>query len=194
MKTNARGWAARSALALAAALTCAGPAHAVAAAPKVVLDGPDAPIVAGSVFSVALRGQDFMPIVGGGVDLSFSADLIELLSVSFDPAWSFFVDAGTTDNAAGTVTDMSFNIFGSMEGSFAIATIDFRAKAAGMAGINVLDSAFFPFSNMNAEVVPVTFEGTSLQVASAVPEPSAWLMMLGGFGVLAFARRARSGR
>jgi hypothetical protein len=193
MKTNAGKWAMRSVVALAATVAL-GAAHAVAVTPRVVLDGPAAPVMAGDVFSVMLSGHDFMPIVGGGVNLSFSADLIEWVSVSFDPAWSFYVDAGTVDNAAGTVTDMSFNLFGTMQGSFAIATIDFRAKAAGSANIDLLDSEFFPFADMNAQVVPVSFESTSVQVASVVPEPSTWLMMLGGFGLLALTRRGSAAK
>jgi hypothetical protein len=174
-------------MALAATLALGS---AQAQSPRVVLDGPGSPVVAGDVFSVMLSGHDFMPIIGGGVDLAFSADLVELVSVSFDPAWNFFADQGTVDSVAGTVTDMSFNIFpGPMQGNFAIATIDFRAKAAGDASIDVLDSAFFPFADMNAEVVPVSFESTSVPIAAVVPEPAAWLMMLGGFGLLGFARR-----
>ncbi len=194
MRTNARSWAARSVVAVAA-LVAMGAAQAVVT-PRVVLDGPGAPVMAGDVFSVMLRGHDFMPIVGGGVDLSFSADLIELVSVSFDPAWSFYTSAGALDNVAGTVTDMSFNLFGAMQGSFAIATIDFRAKAAGTANIDALDSALFPFADADiaAQAVQVSFEGTSVQVASAVPEPSTWLMMLAGFGLLACARRESAAR
>jgi hypothetical protein len=103
----------RCGLAGAAACLTLGAAHAG----EVRLQAAS-PVTAGDLFVVTMTGSGFEPIVGGGADLSFSADLLELVSVEFAPMWSFITSPGVIDNTAGTVTGLYFNLFGQAEGDF----------------------------------------------------------------------------
>jgi hypothetical protein len=174
----------RSLVALAATLVL-GQTHAVTPTPTVVLSGPAASVAPGDEFAVSMAGQGFGPTVGGGANLSFAAGLLELLSVQIDPGWDFLPDGGLIDNNVGTLTDMSFNVWGSRMGDFPIATLQFKAKGVGILGIDALDSALYPFSDDDGNPVLVRYLATSVEVSNPIPEPSAWLLLLGGLGALA---------
>ncbi len=165
---------------------------AAQAGSSVQVVGP-ASVAPGDLFNLAVNGADFVPIVGGGLDFSYSAGLLELLSVQVAPAWNFMPAGGVIDNAAGTLVGLSFNVFGfppmSLSADFAIATLQFRAKAPGTAAVDVAASADWSFSTPDAEVPAFTLVGTSVQV---VPEPAAWLLMLGGFGLLGVRAQRRT--
>lgn len=166
---------------------------AQASAASVELHGPSVAPAPGETFVVNVVGSGFEPVVGGGLNLSFSADLVELVNVVFDPAWNFFTDAGQIDNAAGTLTDMSFNVWGSLSGSFAIATLEFVAKSAGSAPMVSAASDLFPFSTPAATVPAVSFGGVVVDIATPVPEPGSWALMLGGLALIgSFVARRRS--
>jgi hypothetical protein len=171
----------------AAAVTCL--AVGAAQATDVWLQAPAA-VTAGDVFVVTMSGTSFEPIVGGGADLSFSAGLLELVSVSFDPMWSFITSPGEIDHTAGTVTGLYFNLFGEASGDFAIATLEFRALGEGLANFDAAASSDFPFGSILGVAVPVQFHGDSIAI-SPVPEPAAWWMLAGGLAVVAGARRLR---
>jgi hypothetical protein len=171
----------------AVCLTTMGlPAHAA----SVELAGPAAStVMVGDTFMVSVKGYNFAGLDGGGADLSFASGLAELLSVTVDPAWDFFSAPGDIDNVAGTLTGLSFNVWGPKSGNFDIASLTFRAKAVGAADIDLLPSVIWPFG-LDGDVVNVGLVGTQVQITSSVPEPAAWAMLLAG--VLAIgARRAR---
>jgi hypothetical protein len=155
---------------------------------------PQEPVALGDVFSVEIQGVDFVPIVGGGLDLSFSAGMLELLSVEIDPTWDFFSTPGDIDNDAGTLTGMSFNIWGQMSGDFTIATLLFQASATGSAVIGLSTSDDWPFATIAGQIAPVTLVGSYVQISSPIPEPAAWLMMLSGVGGLLGLMAKRPGR
>lgn len=177
---------AKATLALAAAAALAA---GTAEAASVALAGP-ATIAPGDTFFVSMSGYDFEPIVGGGADLTFASGLLELVSVSFDPAWDFYTSPGVIDNTLGKVTDLSFNVWGSQSGDFSIATLEFKAKAPGSAVIGLLGSQMFPFSTVGAEELAVGFSGASLQI-SPVPEPAGWLLMLSGLAAVSLKLTGR---
>jgi len=129
-----------SCVAMAIAATTVGAQAATAR-----LDGPAGPVLAGDSFVVTLRGLGFDSLDGGGVSLSFAPALLELTSVLVDASWEFFSAPGNIDNAAGRLTDMSFNTWNAKQGNFDIATLQFNAKAGGLASIELLESAMFPF-------------------------------------------------
>lgn len=160
-----------------------------AQAASVELVGPvTSKIMVGDTFMVSVKGFDFLGLDGGGADLSFSSGL-ELLSVAVDPAWDFFSLSGDIDNMAGTLSGLSFNVWGPKSGNFDIASLTFRAKAAGAADIDLLPSVAWPFG-LDGAIVDVGLVGTQVQITSSVPEPAAWAMLLAG--VLAIgARRAK---
>lgn len=178
---------AKSLLAACAAFAV-GSAHAVS---TVQVTAP-ASVLLGDVFNVSISGTGFEPVVGGGLNISFSAGLLELVSVSIDPAWSFLADPGTIDNVAGTLTDAYFNVWGQMSGDFAIAMLQFKAKAAGLSTIDPALSDVFDFSTPLGETPAVTLLGSPVQINSPVPEPAAWVLMLGGLGLLGASAARRS--
>lgn len=180
----------KTALKCVAAVMTLAAGSALAQASLVSAVGPgNAPRV-GDSFQVQLVGTDFSPIVGGGLNVSFSSDLFELTSVQIDSAWSFWSDPGIADNTLGTLTNMSFNVWGFIDGSFAIASLEFMTKATGSGSIALSDSAVFPFATPEATVLPVSYLGTIIQV-SAVPEAGTLALMILGLGATGLAWRRR---
>jgi len=166
-----------------------GAASVGAHAASVQVLAPGSPVTAGDSFTVSLFGYDFASLDGGGADLSFSPALLELTSVQVDPSWDFFSLPGEIDNATGHLTGMSFNVWGAKQGDFAIASLQFTAKASGLAAIDLFGSDMFPFGSGGVEV-NVALIGAQVQINSPVPEPGTWLLMLGGLGLLG-ARASR---
>ncbi|MCZ4313841.1 PEP-CTERM sorting domain-containing protein [Comamonadaceae bacterium G21597-S1] len=163
------------------------PAHAA----SVELVGPATSTVkVGDTFMVSVKGFDFAGLDGGGADLSFASGLVELLSVAVDPAWDFFSAPGDIDNTAGTLTGLSFNVWGPKSGNFDIASLTFRAKAAGIADIDLLPSVIWPFG-LGGDIVDVGLVGTQVQIASSVPEPAVWAMLLAGVAVIGVRRAGK---
>jgi hypothetical protein len=160
----------------AALLVAAGWAQAAAA----VTASLASPAEEGQLFVVSLQGTGFEQSVdGGGLNLTFDASALALLSVNIDPAWNFFVAEGAIDNTAGTLTDLSFNAWGGPSGDFQIANLTFLAKRGGTTTVSTAPSAMFPFGS-GGEALPVTHGSLSISV---VPEPDVTALAL--FGVAA---------
>lgn len=175
--------------AAAAAAMFVGAASA-AQAGSVAVDVPAGPIEVGSIFTALVSGSGFASLDGGGLDFLFSSTLLELLSVEMDAAWNFMPDIGLVDESAGTLTGLSFNAFPTaMAGAFSIASLEFRAKAPGLASISISENPFFVFG-AGGEWVPTEFSGASVEITSAVPEPSTTVMLVAGaLGLFAAVRR-----
>jgi len=145
----------------------------------------------GDIFNLDIKGSDFLDtIVGGGFDIAFNGAALELVSVTIDPSWEFAPSGGVIDNAAGSLTDASFNSFTTpRSGDFNVATLSFRAVAAGLWEVALAPSAVFVFSDIAANEVTPLFG--SAEVLVVVPEPGVVAMMLGGLALLGFALRGR---
>lgn len=142
-------------------------------------------VQAGASFSVRLVGRDFTEnLDGGGVSLAFDPTVLAFVDASFDAAWDFFTEAGVLDAAAGTLTDMQFNQFGSPRvGDFDIATLNFQALAPGMTTLS-LSLGANPFAS-GGEVVAVTLGAGSVTV---VPLPAPLALLSVTLGALALRR------
>jgi hypothetical protein len=174
--------------ALAAALLFTGAAHA---APQVQLSPTTATLLPGEVVELTITGTGFdMTMIGGGLSLQWNPDVLDLQSVVMDTAtWEFKTTGGELDAAVGTLSDMYFNSFDGRSGSFGIATLRFVADSAGSTQLTMSNPVDFPFGDEMGGVVPVNFIGANITV-TAVPEPSAALLLLGGLAGLAWRRRA----
>ncbi len=177
---------------LCAALALAGLAFAAQASGRLVITPSATSTTPGGSFSVDVRGADFTDIVvGGGFNLSFDASLLSLDSVVIDASWDFIRSGGLIDNASGTLSDAYFNTFvGTPTGDFAVATLSFTAKAPGTSMLVLAASPSFPFANVQAELIDVTFGSARV---TAVPEPATWATLLAGVALLGARRRVTRG-
>ena len=169
-------------------------AAATAAAGSLIVQPLNTVVNIGDSFDLEVRGQGFLEtIVGGGFGFTFNGAELQLTGVSIAPTWEFVPSGGTIDNVAGTLTDASFNSFAApRSGDFDIATLSFKALAPGLSEIALAASTLFVFSDVTGNEVTPLFGKAPVQVL--VPEPSAVVMMLAGFALLArtFGRRNRT--
>ena len=180
--------AARTVLLLATALSLPG---AALAANQVSLSPNAGSLLPGQTVDITLSGADFKDMtLGGGVQLQWNPDVLDLDSVVVDATtWEFARSGGVLDAAAGTLSDLYFASFAGRSGGFAIATLRFVADKPGQSSVSLTEAPFFPFSDANGEVMSITYAGASLLV-SAVPEPTSGLLLAAGLCGLAWLRRA----
>jgi hypothetical protein len=166
----------------------------MAHAATVYLDPLTQSALIGNTLSVALKGQDFtQTIEGGGVNLRFNPAVLQLNSVAVDTTtWEFFTTPGTINNAAGTLTDLTFSSFAGRSGSFSIAQIIFQVTGLGTSPLTLTESQLNPFSSGGALLnPPVVFIPATIQV-TAVPIPAAiWLLLSAMGGLFYVGKRKR---
>lgn len=185
-------------------LAAAGASPLAHAVPVVKFDTGIVYAELGASFVLVLQGAGFDATAGGltinnlsggqRLNLTFSADVLAISSVSIDPRWSFAAanKPGVINNAAGTLTGMAFGAFpASTDASFNIARITFTALQAAPAEVVVTAVDFAGrVNNVAGSSIVASFVPSQVQV-SAVPEPQGWLMLAAGIGWLALRRRNR---
>lgn len=177
---------------LLAALALATSGTVAQANAALVFSPPASATLVGAPVVVEVRGQGFSnAVVGGGFDLTFNPSIVSLDSVEIAVAeWELFSNPGTIDNAAGTLTAVWFNAFAAPlpTGNFPVATLRFTALAPGVAGLQLLGNASFPFVSDTVEVINVSYGGGAITV-SVVPEPASAASLLLGLALLPWLRR-----
>ena len=152
-------------------------------------------VAIGSHFTLNVLGTEFPAIVGGGLNLSFDASVLQISSVSINTSvFDFYTGTGTEEgvlnNVLGTLTDTSFNTFAGATGDFTIMTIGFTAVGTGTSLLSLSESSIWVFSDDMGKAIgsQIAFLPSSINV-SAVPVPAAaWLF---GSGLLVLARVLR---
>lgn len=161
----------------------------------VVLDVGAGLFQVGDSFSVTVRGEGFNTgITGGGFDLDFNPDVLELGLVTINTTiFNFGSKAGTTDNDLGELRDLGFgNFFGDSSVSFLIATLDFTATGAGVSALDLTPGPFNMVDELGTTINDsATFVGGSVTV-TAIPLPAAVWLLLGAVGLLGATRRHRT--
>jgi hypothetical protein len=157
-------------------------AHAV---PTLTLTADGSDLTVGSTFTVTLRGSDFDATAGGlAIDnvsggqnllLSYSAGVLELLSVTIAATWNFAAanKPGTIDNGAGTLSGLAFGAFPAVTSDdFDVATFQFRALSAGAATLSFGGGQVVGrVANVPGSAITVEMPAAQLAV-SPVPEPA----------------------
>ena len=179
---NSSRWGTRVLLALSAMVWLSQPL--VGRAATVTLSPPSSTVPLHANFSLSLDGQGFdTGLDGGGVNLAFDHNVLNVTSVSLDPIWNFFTSPGTTNNGTGTVSDIVF-VSASIpppSGNVHIGSISFDAVGTGTSPLTLTESTVNPFA-VGGATIPVTFEKASVTV---VPEPATgWLLLIGLGGLV----------
>lgn len=150
------------------------------------------------IFNLNIVGTDFLNSAdGGGVDLSFNRDLINVLSVSInETVWDFGgfgISTGIIDNSLGTVSGIMVNTFSDVGASFTVATIEFRAVGLGVSDLFLNEFSLNPWASGGSKINP-DHESSLVTVANAVvPVPAAaWLFGSGLIGLIGVARKKKS--
>ncbi|MEJ6003878.1 PEP-CTERM sorting domain-containing protein [Paucibacter soli] len=193
--------------ALIAVAALAAAPHLASAQAQVTLSAASQTVDVGDTFSLLVDGLGFnttpanLPINnfqgGQNVAFSFDASILELLSVSIDPIWSFRALPGTIDNAAGKLTGVTFLVTPALvpagpDYSFHFATLQFRALGAGTGHVAVTGGTFVgKVNNQAARSIAPTLGSAEVNVVS-VPEPSTYALMLAGIVAVGSVARRRS--
>lgn len=179
------------------------PLHCVAASVSLGLT-PLTPVLApgDSTFVDLVGSYDGTDrLLGGAVNLSFRADLLEVLSVVLRAPRDV---AGTTGSVVlngsdGLVSGIAFATFAGVAGTFDLARIEFRATGdGGSSPLFAFDASdpVYAWINESFESVDVTSALSEIRV-SAVPEAGGAATLLAGLMLLAsvaYRRRTSSGR
>jgi len=154
----------------------------------------------GETFSLTVQGSGFDTIVGGGLNLSFDASILQINSVTINQSvFEFYIGGGTEegilDNSFGQLLNTSFNTFFGAAGDFDIMDINFTAVGSGVSNLALSESSLWVFADDLGGYYgdQITFDPATVQVASvsAVPIPAAvWLFGSGLIGLAGVARRS----
>jgi hypothetical protein len=139
-------------------------------------------------FTVDITGSGFAELAGGDhVNLGFDSSLLQITSVAINTSIFDFAPASGGPAVGNTWSGIAFDTFvnNPATGNFTIATISFKAVAAGSASLNILGGNFF---SKSAALTPSFSSGTVNVTAVPVPA-AAWLFGSGLIGLVGVARK-----
>jgi hypothetical protein len=151
----------------------------------------------GDPFSLGVSIASVADLYAFQFDLSFDPSILSAVEVTEGPFLPFggstFFLPGTIDDGTGTITFNADSLIGpvpGVDGNGILAVIEFAALAPGTSSISLSNVQFFD-SNLNPINVTTLDGAVSVQ---AVPEPSAFLLVLVALGLttLAAAKKRRS--
>ncbi len=149
----------------------------------------------GQSFTLAVALDSVSDLYAFGFDLAFDPTILAATLVvdgSFLSGCCF--NAGTIDNTAGTIVDITDTLSGpdpGVSGSGDLALISFQALAAGTSAIT-LANAILLDSNLQDILLVSTLRGTVTVGSAAIPEPGTWLLLAtGSAALLGYGWRSR---
>ncbi|VAW55755.1 hypothetical protein MNBD_GAMMA07-1012 [hydrothermal vent metagenome] len=143
----------------------------------------------GELFSVDIIGQEFSDSTdGGGINVQYDSNIIQVESFSFDPLWEFFSDAGTIDNIGGAILNIGFATFiNTPPEDFVIGTLLFRAgETLGDTSISLTES--LAVGGFSVGGVKQTVDFSAGQVA-VIPLPASAMLLLSGLSFFGLSFR-----
>lgn len=151
------------------------------------------------VFDISIAANYGGPatLAGGSLSVSFDPAVLQVVSVTVNPAISDIGSAsGTIDNVAGTIDTIGFSSFFGVSGSFEIATISLQAVGLGSSNVVLSDpmDPVFTWTNFDfgagpfGDAVDPNFSNAAVAV---VPVPPALLLFTFAVPAVLRARRER---
>ena len=160
-----------------------------------VLINPAASLVGiNDVFTVDIEARDFSQSIDGwGMDVSWDTSRLALESANVNTSiWNFISDSGNT-STAGSLLNIGGSRFGDVTGAFSLATLTFKAIAAGSTNIrlSITDdiSDAFRWGNFGVSTLPDNTINGTVEISSVPLPAGAWLMLSGLSTLLINARR-----
>ena len=118
----------------------------------------------GEAFSLDVVMHDFPNTEGGGVNLLFNPDVLQVNAVTINgDAWDFENRSGEIDNSAGSVSDILFTSYKGVAGEAKVATVEFHAIGRGKTTLYLSESETNPFA-AGGERVSVEYGTASVRV------------------------------
>ncbi len=130
--------------------------------PTVALSSENLSVYKGDTFTVDVLMSNFSTTEGGGISITFDANILQAVSVNVDESvWRFKNKNGVINNAEGSISDILFSSYKGVSGDARIATIEFKSIEKGSSGITLRTSPANVFASNGLEV-PVTFNRTTV--------------------------------
>ena len=118
-------------------------------------------------FSLDIIGSNFINDVnGGGVNVTFDANVVNVISVSIDETtWNFGatgISTGTINNSTGSIDGIMVNTLSSVTGDFIVATVNFQIVGSGGSNtdLTLSELAINPWASGGSRINPDFINGS----------------------------------
>lgn len=107
----------------------------------------------GDIVTAKIIQESHLITEGGGINLQYDPQAIEMQKVSVDTAvWSFDHRNGVIDNSSGVVSDIVFANYADVQGENVIATITMKVLTSDKIEIKMTESSLNPFASKGKKI------------------------------------------
>lgn len=125
------------------------------ALPTLKLSSAALDVNVGSAFTLDVELDAFPVTEGGGVNVGYSPEVLQVKTVLINSeTWDFVTQPGYIDNSSGLVSNVLVSSYQGVKDKAVIATITFDAIAAGNSVITLSESTVNPFASAGTKVNP----------------------------------------